>query len=193
MVNSNPHFRESLKKSRGCSAVLLAPFFCSMQTNSPEDKSTGSNSSPDLVRAHTSPEINRRIDQETIKRIWEYSSKARGDISRRIAELDREWDLERSLQVSSSTLILSGLLWGMAARRLALFLIPAAATASLLQHSIMGWSPQGIFFRRFGVRTRREIEAEKNALKMLRGDFDVIRSICEETHLAVEALKVSRV
>jgi hypothetical protein len=173
--------------------VLIAPFLFSMQINSPGEKSTGSNSSPDLVRVHTPPEINQRIDQETIARIWDYSSKARVEISRRIAELDREWDLERSLQVSTSTLILSGLLWGMAARRLAWLLIPAAATASLLQHSILGWSPQGTFFRRFGVRTRREIEAEKNALKMLRGDFDVIRSICEETHLAVEALKVGRV
>ena len=41
-------------------------------------------------------------------------------------------------------------------------------------------------------RTRREIEAEKNALRMLRGDFDKLESISEETHRAIEALRLSR-
>jgi hypothetical protein len=42
------------------------------------------------------------------------------------------------------------------------------------------------------VRTRREIEAEKYALRMLRGDFDNLNSVSEETHRAIEALRLSR-
>jgi hypothetical protein len=41
--------------------------------------------------------------------------------------------------------------------------------------------------RRFKVRTRKEIDAEKYALKLLRGDFDGIPNILDETLRAVEA------
>ena len=41
--------------------------------------------------------------------------------------------------------------------------------------------------RRLGVRTRHEIDAEKYALKILRGDFDGIPNILDETLRAVEA------
>jgi hypothetical protein len=46
--------------------------------------------------------------------------------------------------------------------------------------------------RAAGVRTRREIEAEKTALRMLRGDFDKLEGVSEETHRAIEALRLSR-
>jgi hypothetical protein len=41
----------------------------------------------------------------------------------------------------------------------------------LLQHAVQGWCPPLAVLRRRGVRTRREIEEERYALKALRGDF----------------------
>ena len=53
---------------------------------------------------------------------------------------------------------------------------PAVVTAFLFQHAIQGWCPPIVLFRRIGIRTRREIDAEKYALKALRGDFVQIES-----------------
>jgi hypothetical protein len=49
------------------------------------------------------------------------------------------------------------------------------AAGLLLQHGLLGFSPLGSLVRRLaGVRTRREIDLEKFALKALRGDFERI-------------------
>ena len=45
-------------------------------------------------------------------------------------------------------------------------------TAFLFQHAVQGWCPPIAVLRRLGVRTAREIEVERIALKALRGDFD---------------------
>jgi hypothetical protein len=44
----------------------------------------------------------------------------------------------------------------------------------LLLHSIQGWCPPVPVLRRLGVRTRREIDRELFALKVLRGDFQTV-------------------
>ncbi|CAN5323809.1 hypothetical protein BH23VER1_BH23VER1_13700 [soil metagenome] len=49
--------------------------------------------------------------------------------------------------------------------------LPMAVTAFLLQHAVQGWCPPLPLIRRLGVRTQREIEEERMALKLLRGDF----------------------
>jgi hypothetical protein len=51
------------------------------------------------------------------------------------------------------------------------FAVPCVVLAFLFQPAIQGWCPPVPLFRRKGVRTRREIDAEKYALKALRGDF----------------------
>ena len=40
-----------------------------------------------------------------------------------------------------------------------------------LQHGVEGWCPPLPIFRRLGIRMQAEIEAERYALKALRGDF----------------------
>lgn len=52
-------------------------------------------------------------------------------------------------------------------------MLPAAVSAFLLQHALQGWCPPVPFFRKRGVRTPAEIAAERNALKLLRGDFRI--------------------
>lgn len=94
-------------------------------------------------------------------------------IDARLKELENEWDVERRLQANASTLVVAGVALGYFLDRRFLFL-PAAVLAFFAQHSLQGWCPPIPVFRRLGVRTVREIERERYALKALRGDFDAI-------------------
>ena len=120
----------------------------------------------DRVRAATSMDSNLRIDVQTAYNISRYKRQDRKVIARRIEELDREWDVERVLQVNAATLALSGLLLGMTVNRKWL-LLPGIVLPFLLQHSLQGWCPPLPLLRRLGVRTRNEIDREKYALKPL--------------------------
>ncbi|HEY1043317.1 MAG TPA: hypothetical protein VGE60_05590 [Telluria sp.] len=60
--------------------------------------------SADRVRRSTPEQINRKIDHETNARVARFSGHDRQAIERRIDELDREWDVERWLEVNASTL-----------------------------------------------------------------------------------------
>jgi hypothetical protein len=145
----------------------------------------------DRVRAKTPSAINYRIDQASMKRIWFYARQPKAEISRRIQELDREWDLERYVETKAASLALAGVVLGGTVDKRWL-IVPAVVLGMLLQHGLCRSSAQVVLLRRIGIRTRREIDAEKYALKMLRGDFDALKAISEETHRAIEALRLSR-
>ena len=89
-----------------------------------------------------------------------------GDIGRRLAELDREWDIERVVTANAATLALGGVLLGAFIDRRWLAL-PAAVAALLLQQAIQGWSPPVPVLRRLGVRMAAEIAREHTALEAL--------------------------
>jgi hypothetical protein len=149
-------------------------------------------SATDRVRQNTPPRINNRIDEATMKRVWDFARKSPEEITIRIQALDREWDLERVLETGAAGAALTGVaLSGLKSRFW--LLLPAAVLASLLQHSLTRRSTAVRFVRGWGVRTRREIEAEKYALRMLRGDFEPLQAVSETNHRAIEALKLSRV
>lgn len=125
----------------------------------------------DRVRANTKPEINEGIDRALEQRIRFYATQTKETISDRIAELDREWDVERTLEANASSIILGSFVLGAAVSRKWL-LLPVVVSGFLLQHAVQGWCPPLPILRRRGVRTRSEIEQERCALKVLRGDFD---------------------
>jgi len=125
----------------------------------------------DRVRASTKPEINQQIDAALERRLRFYANQDKQAISERIEELDREWDIERALQANAASISLIGLLLGVT-RGKKWLLLPIAVSSFLLQHAIQGWCPPVPFFRKRGVRTRSEIDQERYALKILRGDFD---------------------
>jgi len=85
------------------------------------------------------------------------------DIPDRLAELDREWDVERVLEAGSASLTLLGLVLGVTASRRWL-LLSAGVQGFFLQHALQGWCPPLPVLRRLGVRTLQEIEAERHAL-----------------------------
>jgi hypothetical protein len=128
--------------------------------------------SSDRVRAHTHPDVNLRIDKETMGRVREHASADDDAIERYLETLGEEWDVERLLMTNASILALSGLALGTFVHRKWLVL-PGVVLPFLLQHAVQGWCPPLPVLRRaFGVRTRKEIDREKFALKALRGDFD---------------------
>jgi hypothetical protein len=129
---------------------------------------------PDRVRRRTAPDVNQRIDASVEKSIRYYAAQPREVISRRIHALEREWDIERVLQTNAASLGLLGLTLGIVKHRSWLGL-PVAVLSFLLLHGVQGWCPPIPVLRRAGVRTREEIDREKFALKILRGDLDDLR------------------
>lgn len=122
------------------------------------------------VRRSSTDAANREIDQKTLENIRQYSFAGPDAISQRLRELDREWDMEKLLEVNASSLALTGLALGTFVNK-KWFVLPAVVTSFLLQHGLQGWCPPLPLFRKLGVRTAREIAEERTALKALRGDF----------------------
>lgn len=122
------------------------------------------------VPDHTAEHVNEWIRHQTEESVARYAGAGREAIDRRLEELDREWDIERTLEANAATIALVGLGLGAFVDR-RFYLLPAAVAGFLLQHAVQGWCPPLPVFRRMGVRTQTEIDEERAALKALRGDF----------------------
>jgi hypothetical protein len=124
----------------------------------------------DRVPQHTPQDVNRRIRQDAIRSIERAVREGPDAIEERLRALDREWDIERTLETNAAIASLVGLGLGALVHR-RFFVLPAVVASFLLQHALQGWCPPLALFRRLGVRTAREIDEERYALKALRGDF----------------------
>jgi hypothetical protein len=133
----------------------------------------------DAIRAHTPPEIQEQIDSTLEERIRFYAAQPGKVIARRLKELDEEWDLDRLLTANVAGLALGGVVFSFLGGGKKWLLISGGALAYLLMHGLQGWCPPATAMRRFGIRTRTEIDAERYALKLLRGDFESVHA--EET------------
>ena len=127
------------------------------------------------VEQSSDPAINDAIRERTDAEVVRLEGASEEEIAQRLRELDREWDIERTLQANASVLAMAGLLLGAKVNRWFL-LLPTAVFSFLGNHALQGWCPPIPLFRRMGVRTQREIERERYALKALRGDFDTVPS-----------------
>jgi len=145
----------------------------------------------DRVRANTPPEINQAIDTEIAAMVRFYASKTDYEIGKRIEELDKEWDIGRIVETRASAVSLIGIILGLKRSKMWLIL-PTIASTFLLQYAVQGWCPPVSMLRRFGFRTRQEIDLEKYALKALRGDFDEISYQDSDINRAKEAITESR-
>ena len=140
----------------------------------------GGAAEPDRVRAQTSAAVTAEVDREGLACVRSLAQADRETITRHIDQLDREWDIERYLQMNASMLAFGGVLLGAAVNRKFL-MVPATVLSFFLQHAVQGWCPPLPVFRRMGVRTRQEINREKYALKALRGDFDKVEPRCNDS------------
>ncbi len=141
------------------------------------------------VEVNTEQEINERIRRELEARVYYYAQRP-SEIENRLRELDQEWDIERVLETNAGVISLLGLTLG--ALRGRWYILPGVVAAFLVQHAVEGWCPPVPVFRRLGIRTTREINHERFALKALRGDFasvsqDGEQSPDERARRAIEA------
>lgn len=127
------------------------------------------------VESNTDQRVNRRIARRTETNVASCAAMGREAIDARLAELDREWDIERCLETMAPVFTLTGLLLGLTKRR-RWFALPFAVQSFFFQHAIQGWCPPIPVLRRLGFRTVGEIEQERTALKALRGDFRHVNS-----------------
>jgi hypothetical protein len=126
-------------------------------------------STTDRVVLHTNQQVNEEIHRQTEARIAYFAAHP-DEIDHRLAEIDEEWDIERTLETNAASVVLFGSFMSLLGGR-KWMILPMVASGFLLQHAIQGWCPPMGIFRRMGVRTAREIENERAALKALRGDF----------------------
>ena len=125
----------------------------------------------DPSRRSSSEEVNLEIDQKTRQNLQDYRNKLSNEqVSNRINELEKEWDIDRTLMANASTLSLTGVILGATVDK-KWYILPGVVTSFLLWHAIQGWCPPLPVFRKLGYRSRKEIDTEKYALKALRGDF----------------------
>ena len=127
-------------------------------------------STKERVAVNTAAEVKERLREETVARLERYQGARRAEIDARLAELDREWDIERTLQTNMSVVLLTSLALGYTTSR-KWFGFAGAVAGFFLQHGLQGWCPPVVPWRRAGVRTMAEIEAERTALRFFRGDF----------------------
>lgn len=144
---------------------------------------TDATAAADRVQNHTSNAVNSMIHEEMLERLV-YFALHPGRIGERLAELDREWDIERALEANAATVALSGLALGIFSDRRWLAL-PVFVAGFLLQHAVQGWCPPLPMLRRLGFRTSHEIDQERYALKALRGDFQKVDRAMERLQAAV--------
>jgi hypothetical protein len=121
------------------------------------------------VPRNTASDVNRNI-QQSIEHSIRYHQKHKNQIGRRLQELDEEWDIERTIEANAAAVSLFGLTCGLLGKS-RWFLLPAAVSGFLLQHAVQGWCPPIPVLRRLGYRTAFEIDQERQALKLLRGDY----------------------
>lgn len=135
------------------------------------------NNQHDRVKEASPSSINQKIENDAWQRVASYFGKSDAEISARITELNKEWDVERYLGVNMSTLAMSGLVINAATKNRNWLILPAVVLSFFMQHAIQGWCPPLPLLRKLNIRTSKEIEQEKYALKIIRGDFDNLDNV----------------
>jgi hypothetical protein len=140
------------------------------------------------VRKVSSDSQNAVIDKTILQNIREHAGKSHAEISQRIEALDREWDIERVLDLNMSAMALCGITVSLLFSKYSLIL-PILLLLFFIWHAFQGWCPPIPILRYFKVRTRAEIDREKYALKAMRGDF---KGLANESDLASWAFEAVR-
>ena len=111
-----------------------------------------------------------QIRDETRERIARLQNANLHDLTYRLVELDQEWDVDRILEFGFSGISLGGIALSRLSNRKWL-LLPCVAAGFMMQQVLAGWCPPYLVLRRLGFRTAAEINRERMALKVIRGDF----------------------
>jgi hypothetical protein len=121
------------------------------------------------IERNTAEHVNRELHEEARGRVERYRSAPAAAIDARLAELEREWDIERALEAFSAMMTLGGMALAWGRRDFRWLLLPIGVQSFFIQHAVQGWCPPLPMLRRLGFRTVREIDAERRALLAARG------------------------
>lgn len=125
------------------------------------------------VAQNSAPQANAKIQRDMEQRLAAYQSDGKAAlITARLQELNQEWDVERTLQTNFATLSLVGLTLATQVSK-KWFVLALGVPAFMVQHALQGWCPPLPVLRKLGLRSAREINDERFALKAMRGDFDL--------------------
>lgn len=131
------------------------------------------------VQDRTPEDIQRQIDHTLEERIRFYAVQSPETLARRLEELNQECDIDHAMMTRAAGVALAGVVMSFLGGGRKWLLVSGTALTCLLMQGTQGSSPLTDFLRRQGLRTRAEIDAERYALKLLRGDFESVHP--EET------------
>ncbi len=138
-------------------------------------------STVDRVPDHTAEHVNQHIRERMHKNVAKAIRAGPQYVERRLAALDREWDIERVLEANAATVVLASFALSHSVDRRFLYL-PVVVGGFLLMHALQGWCPPLPLLRRFGVRTASEIDEERRMLQTLRAHLAKCGAIERETN-----------
>ena len=120
-----------------------------------------------------------------------YCAGNRRRLARRLRELEEERDLESVLESRASLVESLGFMAGAVVNR-RLPSVPVSWTASLVRLAATSWLPMETLLRRMGLRTSREIEIERMALRLMLGDLERLPTALGSHRLASSGIRVVR-
>jgi hypothetical protein len=126
----------------------------------------------DRVRRRTPRRLNERIDAKSDARVKAAAAEGGEALRRRLATVNREWDVDRVLMLAvavAGTVAheLALRLAGRRGRRRWLDRMLRGQLGFLGIYALTGWAPPVPLLRLLGVRTRLEIERERDTLRRL--------------------------
>jgi hypothetical protein len=124
----------------------------------------------------------RTIDDEKIARdsICCLTNCSKDEISRRLKDLEQAWSLERTIEATAAAIILVGLAVLAVQESKGWLILPIIGAALVAEHAAHAWCPLVPLLREFGLRSFAELDVERYALKLLRGDFDEISDALQD-------------
>jgi len=127
------------------------------------------------VAIYTNPDVNEMIRNNTIENLMDYEDADVEEITRRIHDLNAEWDIERFTEAKAAASIMCVSMMGLSKHK-CWSCIGLITGVFLMQHALVGWCPSVPVMRKMGIRTEEEINQEKMVLKALRKDFTHVKS-----------------
>ena len=128
----------------------------------------------ETVEHNTAPEVNAQFEAQAKETVARYIGADRHAIDQRLKELEKEWNVERMIEVEAPSMIGIGVALGLAHDK-KWFALSAMAAGMVILHNLQGWYPMLPLFRRLGLRSQSEIDRECMALRALRGDHEAFR------------------
>jgi hypothetical protein len=118
----------------------------------------------DRVRNHSPKSFNLAIDLKTISIIESTIASGPIAINQRLNALDKEWDIDRVMMAYISGVTIAQLAATIKQKNSNWLLGTLVQAPFLLLYATFGWSPSVVVFRKLGVRTRFEIQDEREVL-----------------------------